>query len=216
MRLARSTAMSSYSSGAAVERVDRLVDRLLGGEDGAAARDRPRLRAARRRTARFRRPPAAAARRARHRRRARRYPSLRAATATAISASCAIEPTKPCGHSGKPPGARGSGASAGPPSAASASRAARRAAPLARRRASGSEGSGKRRLVAHRDLPDRGAHRRSGELLAASLRRHQQAPRARPTSRAGLPRQREPAGVISPFIRNASGSSRVRSPSVTP
>ena len=37
-----------------------------------------------------------------------------------------------------------------------------------------------------------------------------------PMSFAGLPRQREPAGVISPFIRNESGSRWVPSPMVTP
>ena len=86
-----------------------------------------------------------------------------------------------------------------------------------------------RRLVAGADAanadkdakrPESGAERRAVEAVAPRSLGH--APRQRAaagaleTSLAGLPRQRDPAGVTSPFIRKASASSRVLSPIVTP
>ena len=86
-----------------------------------------------------------------------------------------------------------------------------------------------RRLVAGADAAgadkdaerrEGGAERRAVEALAPCALGHAAHQRAAAgaleTSLAGLPRQRDPAGVTSPFIRKASGSSRVRSPMVTP
>ena len=107
-----------------------------------------------------------------------------------------------------------------------------RAAPLARRRArctgvelrgsanaASSPGRMRRAPTQHAMRLERGLERREIEVVAPRAVRHrsrQSASAGAATSLAGLPRQREPAGVISPFIRKASASRWVPSLMVTP
>ncbi len=111
----------------------------------------------------------------------------------------------------------------------SSERAAMRAAPLARRASTRAPGRGPAKAASSPGRMRRAAdqravsrelrpQRREVEVVPRRLHRALSAPRLAPlwTSLAGLPRQREPAGVISPFIRKASASRWVFSFIVTP
>ena len=214
----------------AVERMDRLVDGLLGGEN-EAPRDAVAigLRAAPRRSGRDSTTIApAAVRPARRRRRGRASRPRGARPRRAKASSCASEPTIPSGHR------RRAGGRARQRRAARRRRGrrARRARRCGRRRSRAVAQDGRRRRRpgsakaasspgrmrrASNATPNGSNAARSGAQVevvaprACIVPRVSAAARRRWTSLAGLPRQREPAGVISPFIRKASASRRVPS-----